>query len=227
MSDRNTQPYAALMTPGRARLVFVSGPCPYGLTYSLQASEHVAGRHESADISLAEDPHASQRHAIFRYQDGQLILIDEGSSNGVYVRIHGQHNIEHGDKFRVGDQYFVFELLNEQENYPSADGTHYFVSQQRQAFFRVIQVFNNGKAGLTSSTGGNNLTFGGSGSSVAFSADPHLSNQHARIYLDNDHFVLEDANSINGTYVRIKGAVPLRNADYVIIGSQIMRVEIA
>ena len=227
MSDRNTQPYAALMTPGRARLVFVSGPCPTGVTYSLQGKEHVAGRHGNADISLAEDVHASQRHAAFRYQDRQLVVADEGSANGVYVRIRGPHNLEHGDWFRVGDQYFVFEILNEQENYPVEDGTHYFISQQRHARFRVVQVLEGGKAGLTSSTSGDDLTFGGAGSNVAFSADAHLSAQHARIYVSGDRFVIEDAGSVNGTFVRIKGSVPLGHGDYLIVGSQVMRVEIA
>ena len=57
-----------------------------GVTYVLSSTEHIAGRLEGA-ILFPEDPLLSPRHANFIYRDGKLTVRDEGSANGVFVRI--------------------------------------------------------------------------------------------------------------------------------------------
>jgi pSer/pThr/pTyr-binding forkhead associated (FHA) protein len=50
--------------------------------------------------------------------------------------------------------------------------------------------------------------------------NPAVSGHHARIFLDGDHYVVEDLRSKNGTYVNEKHAVraTLQNGDVLLIG---------
>ncbi len=54
--------------------------------------------------------------------------------------------------------------------------------------------------------------------------NPAVSGHHAKIYWDNDHFALEDNNSLNGTYVnnhRISKAV-LKDNDSILVGKHVV-----
>jgi len=51
--------------------------------------------------------------------------------------------------------------------------------------------------------------------------DPYVSNQHAKIILDEEYFFLEDSDSANGTYFngdRLADAVKLKNGDRIRLG---------
>ena len=51
--------------------------------------------------------------------------------------------------------------------------------------------------------------------------DPYISNQHAKIILDENFYFLEDFDSANGTYLngdRLMDAIKLRNGDRIKLG---------
>ena len=227
VTDRTTQPYGAILSPGHARLVCVAGPGPSGMSYGVTSGEHVAGSGDGAAIKLASDPTASPQHAKFTMNGGTLTVEDLGSTNGVYMRLRAPHTLEAGDGFRVGDQYFRFEMLDVREEYPSADQTLHFTSPQRKGTFRVVQVLEGGLEGLANSSSTDQLTIGGEGCTVAFSADDHLSSEHAKVYAaGSGRYALEDSNSSNGTYIRTRGPVQLQHGDCVFVGSTLIRVEV-
>ena len=78
--------FGATQAPGRAKLTVIKGEGMDGVTYLLNATEHMAGRTEGA-IMFPDDPLLSPRHANFIYRDGRLHVLDEGSVNGVFIRI--------------------------------------------------------------------------------------------------------------------------------------------
>ena len=80
----DTQFYGAMQMPGKARLIVVKGDeaMGEGLSYLLQASEHVAGR-EADQIPFPSDNWLSPRHANFVYRGEKLVVRDEGSLNGI------------------------------------------------------------------------------------------------------------------------------------------------
>ena len=81
--------FGAMQTPGKARLILIRGDAGVdGLSYMLQGVEHVAGR-DDGQILFPEDRWLSPRHANFVYEGGELVVRDEGSLNGVYVRVSG------------------------------------------------------------------------------------------------------------------------------------------
>ena len=74
--------------PGRPRLV-VSGSSPgtgleAGNTYELQTPVTLLGRGTDCDLRMV-DPGVSRHHAELRVEDGQVVLVDLGSTNGTFV----------------------------------------------------------------------------------------------------------------------------------------------
>jgi hypothetical protein len=74
--------------PGRPRLV-VSGSQPgtgveAGSTYELQTPVTLLGRGTDCDLRMV-DPGVSRHHAELRVEDGYVVLVDLGSTNGTLV----------------------------------------------------------------------------------------------------------------------------------------------
>ena len=79
---------ASSQFPGRPRLV-VSGSSPgtgvtAGSTYELQTPVTLLGRGTDCDLRLV-DPGVSRHHSELRVEDGQVVLVDLGSTNGTFV----------------------------------------------------------------------------------------------------------------------------------------------
>jgi hypothetical protein len=74
--------------PGRPRLV-ISGSQPgtglqAGSTYELQGPVTLLGRGTDCDLRMV-DPGVSRHHAELRVEEGQVVLVDLGSTNGTLV----------------------------------------------------------------------------------------------------------------------------------------------
>jgi hypothetical protein len=75
-----------------------------GRDFSLGDGKFTIGRSEECHLCL-DDPVASRHHARVEIRDGEVILEDLNSRNGVYlneVRVQGQPVVRHGDKIRIG-----------------------------------------------------------------------------------------------------------------------------
>ena len=70
------------------------------------------------------------------------------------------------------------------------------------------------------------LTIGREGCDLNFEQDRFISRNHARIEFREDSVLLRDLDSRNGTYFRLKEAVPLSHGDQIFIGRQLLRVEL-
>jgi pSer/pThr/pTyr-binding forkhead associated (FHA) protein len=76
--------------------------------YHLTRSDLVLGR-EQGDIVFSDDEFMSRRHALLQFRGNRALLSDQGSSNGTYVRLTGQHVLEPGQMIRLGDELLRFE----------------------------------------------------------------------------------------------------------------------
>jgi pSer/pThr/pTyr-binding forkhead associated (FHA) protein len=77
--------------------------------YHLSRSDLIIGR-EQGDIVFSDDEFMSRRHALLQFRSNRALLSDQGSSNGTYVRLAGQHVLEPGQMIRLGDELLRFEL---------------------------------------------------------------------------------------------------------------------
>ena len=87
------------------RLSLVSGPDLESRAFVFAADEVVVGR-EVGDVLFRDDGFVSGRHARIAKVEGKVFIKDLGSSNGTYVRIHGEQTISAGDLILMGQQLF-------------------------------------------------------------------------------------------------------------------------
>lgn len=224
--ELQTKYFGAMQAPGKARLILIRGGSGVdGLSYMLQGTEHVAGR-QDGQILFPDDNWLSPRHATFYYQNDKLVVRDESSINGVYVRVREPRPLELNDYFLCGEQVFRLEGAPDDAADPSADETYFYASPHRPASFRVVQVLAGGAPGMVVCARGNSLRIGREGVDINFPHDVYMSGTHARIEMSDDRtFALVDEGSRNGTYVRIREPHPLQHGDYLFLGKQLLRVE--
>jgi pSer/pThr/pTyr-binding forkhead associated (FHA) protein len=219
--------FSGVQMSGMAKLVLVKADTGDGLAYQLSGTDHVVGRTEGA-ILFPDDPLLSPRHANFVYRDGKLFVNDEGSTNGVFIRIHSPARLESGAAFLVGEQLLQIEALAPDFGpQPDAEGTYFYASPKRASKMRLIQRLRGGDIGLIVRARGDSITLGREGNDVNFPDDPFISGRHAEVSIGPDGaFTIVDQGSKNGTFVRIAGETPLAHGDYVFVGQQLFRVEI-
>ena len=219
--------FGANQVPGKARLIVIKGEGLDGVTYQLNGTEHIAGRSEGA-ILFPEDPLLSPRHANFVYQNGQLKVHDEGSVNGVFVRIKTPTPVNSGGLFLIGEQLLQVEPAPpDLGSAPDAEGTYFYASPKRPSKMRLIQRLRGGEIGMIYRSRGETITIGREGNDVNFLDDPFISGKHAQVSITPDGQVtLTDLGSKNGTFVKINEEGLLNHGDYVFLGQQLLRVEV-
>ncbi len=214
--------------PGRAKLTVIKGEGTDGVTYLLNGTEHLAGRVEGA-ILFPDDSLLSPRHANFIYHDGKLHVVDEGSVNGVFIRIKAPVDLIPGALFLIGEQLLQIEPsppdLGPQ---PDAEGTYFYASPKRPSKMKLIQRLRGGEIGMIYRSRDETISIGREANDVNFLDDPFISGRHAQIAMNADGQVtLTDLGSKNGTFVRINDELALDHGDYVFLGQQLLRVEIS
>jgi pSer/pThr/pTyr-binding forkhead associated (FHA) protein len=225
--ELRTDFFSAMQTPGKARLILIRGDAGSdGLSYLLQGTEHVAGRHDG-QIVFPDDPWLSPRHANFVYRGDKLVVRDEGSANGVYVRVRGQVSLESGDQFLCGEEVFRLERSPADTAGPDPDMTYFYASPRRPSTFRLIQVLRGGSDGMVVCARENTCSIGREDCDLNFPEDVYMSANHVRVVVSADGtFSLIDNGSKNGTYMRIRGEREVTHGDYLFLGKQLLRVEI-
>jgi pSer/pThr/pTyr-binding forkhead associated (FHA) protein len=215
------------MQAARAKLVLIKGDGLDGVSFTLAGDEHIAGR-EDAPLLFHEDPFMSPTHANFFYRNGQLVVRDESSVNGVYIRIRGTTPIGFGDRFLIGEQVLeVQEALSSSDVLVAEeDGTYFYSSPRRAGNFRIVQMLRGGDSGLAHHPDAETVTLGREGNDVNFPEDPFISGRHAQVSSTGSKLSLSDLGSKNGTFKRINDEATLEHGDYVFMGQQLLRVEI-
>lgn len=214
--------FGELQDPGKANLVVVRGEGQEGLSYHLHADEHILGT--QGQIPL-DDPFVAPQHANLFYRNSQLILRDENSANGTYLRIRNKTKLHMGDYFIAGDQVFRIDPMPALIEHTDHTGTYFYASPSFSSPFRVVQILEGGAPGLTFCARSSRVTVGRCGADINIFDDPHLSEEHCAIEQDSDGFTLLDLDSKNGTYVRLKAEKALDHSDYFIVGRKLLRVE--
>ena len=109
--NARTQFFGQLQAPGKAKLILIRGEGVEGLSYQLNAEQHIVGR---VGQLVFDDPFVSPKHANFYYRSNKLVVRDEGSLNGVYLRVRGSVELQPADHFLAGEQVFRFDATPKQ-----------------------------------------------------------------------------------------------------------------
>jgi serine/threonine protein kinase len=92
-----------------AELVAIQGPLAQH-RFSIPSQGLTIGRHPDNDVVLADELMVSRHHAVITVEDGQYVLYDRDSANGIWVneqRIF-RHVLEPGDRIQVWQSKFAF-----------------------------------------------------------------------------------------------------------------------
>jgi pSer/pThr/pTyr-binding forkhead associated (FHA) protein len=216
--------FGDMQNPAKAKLILIRGEGMDGLSFHLKAEQHIVGR--NGQLVFPDDPFVSPKHANFFYRDSKLVVRDEGSLNGVYIRVRGTVDVAPSDTFLAGEQLFRLEATPRASDGQDPDGTYFYSSPKHPSPFRLTQVLQGGSAGMTVCARGTSLQIGREGGDLNFPVDLYMSGSHCRLEEHAGKFTLTDLNSRNGTYVRIKGERELTHGDYLFIGRKLLRVEL-
>lgn len=191
--------------------------------YALPSQDAVTIGRDTGTI-FAGDSYLSPRHATFTLKGG-LTVRDEGSLNGVYIKLKAQHpfTLDPGAVFRIGQEIIRFEPL---ETQPPIDGVERFGSPSQGIVGRLALVIGRDTTGNAFPIPEKGLHLGRERGDVLFSEDGYVSGLHCRVAPGSDGRVtLTDVGSSNGTFVRVRDNHPLENGDILLMGQQVFRVD--
>ena len=224
--DARTLYFSDMQNPARAKLVLIRGEGAEGLSYHLRSDKHIAGR--SGNLQFPDDPFISPHHANFFYRNDKLVVHDEQSLNGIYVRIRGSVEVGIGDTFLAGEQLFKIDSnsFSIEATANDDDGTFFYASPKHPGPFKIVQILHGGSQGMAVCARTPSLQIGREGGDLNFPNDPYMSATHCKIEeAQGGRLVLTDLNSRNGTYIRISVERELEHGDYIFIGRKLLRVE--
>jgi pSer/pThr/pTyr-binding forkhead associated (FHA) protein len=211
------------------KLVAIDQSGREGMTFSLKSGETLCGR-ENGIVLFVDDPFISPTHCKFAFQAGQLRVIDLGSLNGVYIRVRQDHRLAVGDHLRVGRQLFRFESLAQasfQVKKALDDPSRIWGSSVPQAYGRLVQILDDGRTGEIRLLSGERCVVGRETGDIVLPTDGFVSGKHCAFAPQNGEVVLSDLGSSNGTFVRIRNEALVGHGDFLLLGNQMLRIEIA
>lgn len=215
----------------RGKLVVIAEDGTEGKVFPLEGTQVDIGRTEG-DILLAEDYYVSPRHARLVFQGQKWFIRDLQSTNGVYRRLWEPHILKDGDLLLLGLEVLQFETVSDAERglgHASQHGTLVFGSPALARRARLCQRTVEGIFRDVHHLFRDETVIGREVGDIVFTADPFLSRRHAvlRRASNTGTFTLTDLDSSNGTFVAIRGDVPLNNGDYLRVGQHLFRVDLA
>lgn len=210
-----------------ARLIVIHPDGSEGESFPLGAGETTIGRAHPSPL-FADDPFLSPQHATFYFLRGQLFVRDEGSLNGIFLRINAEVELFHGDMFRIGQQLLRFEEMRQvRPIVPGAgDGTTVMGSPMRGAWGRLSSVVAIDTAAAVWVLRRPTESLGRERGEILFPEDGFVSGSHCRLTWRDGRCFLLDVGSTNGTYLRIKGEGILARGDLVLLGQQLFKIDL-
>ena len=231
-SGPSEKPPAADTGQPQGRLVIVHKDGGEGESFPLRDQMDV-GR-EAGECVFADDRYMASRHARLTRKDGSLFIRDLGTPNGVFVRLRKEEQngvlLEDQDLILLGQQVLRFEVVKDAEagfGAASEQGTLVFGTPAAPRYARLSQRTTEGVSCDVFHVRKPETVLGRESGDVVFPDDPFMSRRHASVRFSDGPakvFRLTDLGSSNGTFVRIRGEIPLKHGDEFRVGQQLLRV---
>lgn len=210
------------------RLVLVGRDGQEGESFPVPTQGIEIGR--TAGIAFPSDPFVSPQHARITPIEGGVHLADLGSRNGVYLRLSDPAAVYPGDFFLLGNQLLRLDRLEAAWQERPLDGhdVRGFGTPAKPPWAMLTRICVGEIEDDRYHLRGQEITIGREQGEIVFPNDGFLSRAHARVRMEiHDNamtVVLEDLDSANGTYLRIRGAVNVPYGGMFRVGDQIFRL---
>jgi pSer/pThr/pTyr-binding forkhead associated (FHA) protein len=210
------------VTPPRGSLVLIRPDGSEGDSVALADTTSV-GR--QAGGVFAADLYLSPRHATFTFENNQLLVRDEESLNGIYLRVDRDVPIElrEGSIFRIGQELIRFNVIVPTPVGP--DGVETMGSPNPGYVGRLSLVIGRSTTGNSFPIPPQGLHLGRERGDLIFPEDGYVSGLHARIHGEHGRVFLTDVGSSNGTFIRVSDRQIIRSGDLILMGQQLFRAE--
>lgn len=238
----------------RGRLVVIAKDGGEGASYPF-ADRLDVGRTEG-DVIVPDDPYISPRHARLSWKGKLLLrdlgstngvylrLAPErsngaGKDAGTDASASGQSvalKLQDQDLILLGQQVIRFEVVRDAEEGlgpASQHGTLVFGTPAAPRYARLCLRTVEGVTRDVYYLGKRETILGRESGDIIFAEDPFLSRRHASIVVHlgakgdgKRTFALSDFGSSNGTFLQIRGEVPLESGSEFRVGQQLFRVEL-
>jgi pSer/pThr/pTyr-binding forkhead associated (FHA) protein len=210
------------------RLVLVGRDGQEGESFPLSTQGAEIGR--TASIAFPSDPFVTPQHAKVVPIEGGVQLTDLGSRNGVYLRLTEPTPVYPTDHFLLGNQLLRLDRLANpwQERALDSHDVRGFGTPAKPPWAMLSRICVGEIEDDRYHLRGTQITIGREQGEIVFPSDGFLSRAHARIRMEvRDNamtVVLEDLDSANGTYLRIRGPVNVPYGGMFRVGDQIFRL---
>ncbi len=210
------------------KLVTIDQTGREGMTFTIKSGETICGRVNGV-ILFFDDPFVSPTHCRFSFLQGVLKVTDLNSLNGVYMRVKQERRLADGEFIRMGRQLFRFETMKMasfQVKKAEGDDSRIWGAPAPAAFGRLVQILDDGRTGEIRLLVGDKAQVGREVGDIVIPTDGFISGRHCVFAVNNGQPTLTDLGSSNGTYVRVRGEAVVAHGDFVLVGNQMLRVEI-
>ncbi|HUU03533.1 MAG TPA: zinc ribbon domain-containing protein [Myxococcota bacterium] len=226
-----SRPELAQTADMSVRLRLVRGYGREDSTYPVGPQGISIGRGKAL-INIAEDPFLSPLHMTLRIEAGRLIVVDDSSLNGTFLRVRGQSDLHQGTELIAGSQRIILLGLGgpttDVRTPRSTDTSHYGGPPSHQLFIALRVVYATRKKGLLAGPvilrSGPNVTIGQRDCDVNFPGDSRMAPRHLELHLRSAGLEVS-ATGASGVFVRIRDAVSLQNGDEIMAGEEVFRIE--
>ena len=213
--------------PFAAQLVLEKGSAQ-GTAFALAHMQNTIGG-AGAQVELPEDAFVAPHAATLLFAEDHLALRDEGSANGVFVKLRDPAELQPGDHFLAGERLFRFEGPVELPRDAEGETPLLGAPRPQAAAVRIVEVLAGGKTGRTCHRSGPAISIGRTGCDMNFPSDGQLAARHAEIRLEDGRALLADlGQGASGVWLRVRSQAeqPLQAGDLLQIGEQQLRVEL-
>jgi pSer/pThr/pTyr-binding forkhead associated (FHA) protein len=202
----------------RGALVLINPDGSEGMSFALQTDKTTIGRDTGAPFT--GDVYLSPVHATFTFKGDKLFVTDQGSLNGVYIKLERQAPaaIEDGAVFRIGQEIIRFEAIPPPKD---VNGVELMGSPNPGYIGRICTVIGPNTIGDAFAIAPDGMHIGRERGEITFPDDGYVSGLHCRVNKEGDRVLLTDVGSSNGTFLRIRGEREIRNGELVLLGQQL------
>lgn len=189
----------------------------------LNLGENVLGR--NASPLLAGDALLSGRHATIFVQGTLAMVRDEGSRNGVFVRMAkgSAQALQDGDQFLAGRVLLRWDARNTGP-LPGEEGPAALPEALTMGQLALVLGRDVDPTLFPAPIPRAGITLGRKRGDLRFPSDPWISGEHCRLGLEGDTPTLTDLESANGTWFRIRGPVTVNHKDSLILGRRVFHL---
>jgi ribosomal protein L40E len=212
--------------PFAAKLVLESAD-GQGAEFVLAHLENSIGG-SAAHVGLGEDAYVAPHAATLAFVEEQLVLRDEGSANGVYVKVRQSAALQAGDLFLAGERLLRYDGPVELPPPVAGDPPFLGAPRAQGTVVRVAEVLAGAKTGRVCYRAGS-ISIGRAGCDMNFGSDARLGAKHAEVRVNDDGTasLLDVAQEPTGVFLRVRAQEPveLQAGDVLRIGEQQLRIE--